>query len=198
MIIIKIERWKNHPTIAHCKVSSLGRVKYRHKIVRQYVDNNGYLAIFINNRVYKVHRLVAESFLGLSEIWQTVDHLDRNRRNNELSNLEVVSELENSTRAKEILVEKPTLNTIMTNTTSVNLEDIIDFQNNVLMFNDTVIHSYADLYKTLGLPQVNVCLKNLRKAINNKTKYCGGFWILQPILKEKDNIVEATNAHPAM
>ena len=48
---------------------------------------NGYLRVTINQKTYLVHRMVAETFLPNPENKPTVDHLDRNRANNNLSNL---------------------------------------------------------------------------------------------------------------
>ena len=48
---------------------------------------NGYLRVTIHQKAYAVHRLVAETFLPNPEHKPTVDHIDRNRANNNLSNL---------------------------------------------------------------------------------------------------------------
>lgn len=50
-------------------------------------DNKGYLIAKVNNRAYKVHRLVAETFIPNPENLPTVDHIDRSKDNNSVKNL---------------------------------------------------------------------------------------------------------------
>ncbi|CAE7357887.1 unnamed protein product [Symbiodinium natans] len=56
----------------------------------------GYLTVTILGKHYFVHRLVATTFIGLptAEKWQ-VNHIDRDRGNNQVANLEYVSPAEN-------------------------------------------------------------------------------------------------------
>lgn len=62
------------------------------KIKKPFINKaNGYLTVdlYKNNKSQKVpiHRLVAEAFLPNEENKPTVDHIDKNRTNNKLSNL---------------------------------------------------------------------------------------------------------------
>lgn len=94
------------------EVSNLGRVRSTFKIIkrssgRQHTrvskilkpatDNRGYLrvAVSYNNKLItlKVHRVVAEVFIGKSEL--TVNHIDGNKQNNRVENLEWMSALDN-------------------------------------------------------------------------------------------------------
>ena len=61
----------------------------------------------LNNRLYSIHRLVLMTWRPLPNDGtpMTVDHLDSNRRNNHLDNLEWVSEKENLRRASENLAK---------------------------------------------------------------------------------------------
>lgn len=47
----------------------------------------GYRQIQFNKKRYMVHRLVAETFLPNPNGYTIVDHIDRNRQNNDVSNL---------------------------------------------------------------------------------------------------------------
>lgn len=73
-------------------VSNLGRVKNSHKILKFYRINSGYLCIdFTVNKIkkkYLVHRLVAENFLDNTERLPEVNHINENKDDNSVANLE--------------------------------------------------------------------------------------------------------------
>ena len=100
MIKIVWERWKKVPELDSVKVSSLGRVKINGNLIRPKVSNTGYFIVEVEDRIYFVHRLVAKAFLKHNlERYETIDHIDSNRRNNEVSNLEIVTAEDNQARA---------------------------------------------------------------------------------------------------
>ena len=70
----------------------------RKRAVKLSMNSGGYLCA----NGLPVHRLVASTFLKYFP-GATVDHLDSNKRNNRLSNLEYVSSKENLRRACEKL-----------------------------------------------------------------------------------------------
>jgi hypothetical protein len=75
-------------------VSNLGQIKSKFKVVKSHLDKHGYLIVrFKINKKQKnmfVHRLVAEAFIKNPLNLPQVNHIDFNRANNELSNLEWV------------------------------------------------------------------------------------------------------------
>ncbi len=62
-------------------------------------DRQGYRMIRLIHRTRKVHRLVAEAFIGPIASGLTVNHLDGNKANNDVENLEIVTRAENSQHA---------------------------------------------------------------------------------------------------
>ncbi|AFE88096.1 HNH endonuclease [Lactococcus phage ASCC532] len=63
---------------------------------KQSTNNYGYKVTKINGKQEKVHRIVMEAFHGKSDL--TVDHIDGNKENNNLTNLEYVTQTENAKR----------------------------------------------------------------------------------------------------
>ena len=103
----KEEIWKVYPDYPFIQVSSLGRVRTTDRVVtckngkkqfvkgrvlKQYHDYYGYMYVqFYENgkRVtLKVHRMVAIAFIPNSDNLPQVNHIDCNRSNNVVSNLE--------------------------------------------------------------------------------------------------------------
>ena len=88
------------------QVSNLGNVKSmkfnKEKILKAYKNTYGYPTVGLRiNRLAKikqVHQLVAESFLNHKsfKMQLVVNHIDFNRDNNTVENLEIISQRENS------------------------------------------------------------------------------------------------------
>ena len=90
------------------QVSNLGNIKSfrygKEKQMKQSKDSSGYLKLDLNfNGIQKtrtIHQLVAESFLNhkASGMKLVVNHIDLNKTNNNIDNLEIVTIRENSNR----------------------------------------------------------------------------------------------------
>ena len=68
--------------------------KYEKWIERKVKPDRGYIRIQIGGKLCRVHRLIMEAFEGPSE--QEVDHIDRNKTNNNFENLHYCSRSENA------------------------------------------------------------------------------------------------------
>lgn len=87
---------KQHPTLTHIKISEDGNKilsSLSGKLLKTWVNENGYalVTITLSSGVYKkyrVHRLVAETYLGIPDKVYDVHHKDHNKLNNHYSNLE--------------------------------------------------------------------------------------------------------------
>lgn len=113
------EIWKDVPNYEfQYQVSNLGRVKslsrigsrgcnIKEKILKAGISSNGYLSVSLygdkSGKTYNVHQLMATAFLNHKACGYklVVDHIDNNRRNNNLENLQIVTSRENSTKDRK-------------------------------------------------------------------------------------------------
>lgn len=104
------EIWKEVPnTNGDYQVSTLGRVKSRKwgewKILNPHTEKNGYKGLKIRyanadkRKTVLVHWLVAEVFLERPEGKVEINHIDSNRTNNNVNNLEFVTSSGNTEHA---------------------------------------------------------------------------------------------------
>ena len=71
------------------------RRKSNKRIVAESITTNGYIQCKLNNRNYRKHRIIAIQFIPNPDNLPDVDHIDRNRQNNHISNLQWVNNSSN-------------------------------------------------------------------------------------------------------
>lgn len=99
---MKVVRYKEKYLVSDKGDVYIETKKYTKK-KRQSTDTYGYKVTTINGKSEKVHRIVMEAFKGKSDL--TVDHLNMNKKDNRLENLEYVTAGENAKRACGIKVK---------------------------------------------------------------------------------------------
>lgn len=102
---IEIERWKYNKDY-DLWVSTMGNIKDKDKKDIEFALGDGYISVVVNRKIIPVHRLVMETYKPNN--WMdvlTVDHLNHNKRDNRLCNLEWVTEKENKRRADRDLIK---------------------------------------------------------------------------------------------
>lgn len=125
-----MEIWKKIEGYENYSVSNKGRVrndKYKRYLNPQ--NSNGYLVVRLyndsNNKIFKVHRLVAIAFLPNPENLSDVNHKDEDKSNNHIDNLEwcthkynmkygtiICRKIKNDPNTKSVLVDGKLFNTI--------------------------------------------------------------------------------------
>lgn len=117
MRLVPAEEWRPAPGyVGRYEVSNLGRVRSLDAIVRfgstrrpvkgrvlsTRCLSNGYPSCNLFGRAVRVHRLVAEAFLGPSPMGrEQVNHKDCDKKNSSAENLEWSSSLENMRHARD-------------------------------------------------------------------------------------------------
>ena len=166
-IKFKVERWKYNEEY-QIYVSSLGRFKDEHKKdIKILIGSNGYCMVNTWKGLKAAHRLVLMTYKPLESMDNlTVDHLNHNKRNNELSNLEWVTKQMNLQRAKKDFIQLDINNQKQIKTGKLlfnNIEDAADYVIKTMVLNGSN-------------PNRDNIKKKINKAISTKTLYCNRKW----------------------
>ena len=99
------ERWIPAYEYPMYEVSNTGYIRNAHtkKILKTQINKQGYKTLSLSKdgkaRTVRVNRLIAQSFYGGSFDGLDVDHVDTNKQNNHISNLEWCTNKENMAHA---------------------------------------------------------------------------------------------------
>ena len=100
-------RWIDALDLPQYEVSDNGNIRNKKtgRILKQFPSTGGYMQLMLRqnkqNKTVRVNRLVAESFYCEYRPGLDVDHLDGNKKNNRLDNLDFCTRKENIRRAFE-------------------------------------------------------------------------------------------------
>lgn len=100
-----MEYWKFVYGYPHLIVSNTGKVRslIYDREIKPFVSNRGYQRVALCKdktiKTVSVHRLVAEAFIPNPNGYDTVDHIDGNKLNNNVNNLQWISRADNIRKA---------------------------------------------------------------------------------------------------
>jgi hypothetical protein len=139
-------------------VSSLGRFKNSKGIImKDYKPHHsGYIYVRVNKDKYALHRLIAFTFLENPENKPFVNHIDGDKTNNALINIEWNTPNENSLHSNKIGLNKG------------NKRKIVQYDLEMNKIQD--FNSIVEASKNLNMSQ-----SNIKAVLYNKQKTAGGF-----------------------
>lgn len=176
----EIEIWKRIEDTEY-SVSNLGRIKRHYKRAKERIvksfSKNSYLAVnlYSHNSIkqFYVHRLVAQNFLPNKENLPQVNHIDGNKENNVVENLEWCTALENQTHKINVLGK----NSRGPNNPMYNKKGIASPVFKGFIYQKTlegkVINKFETTMAASKATKINRCSINL--CILGKIKTAGGF-----------------------
>ena len=145
------------------------------KFMKLYINSNGYVTVGLTKdkkqKGYMVHRLVAEAFLPKIDPDKTqINHIDENKQNNCVSNLEWCTAKENVNYGTCIIRRS-----FKQRFTNKNRRPIISIDE---QGNETEYLSTQDASRKIGAAQSNIW-----HAINKGTKCSGYYWRYKEVEK---------------
>lgn len=155
------EKWININNYPNYKVSSYGRIMNirTKRLLKQHKNSHGYLEVnlYKNNRgkTFQVHSVVYHNFKEEDTIGFIVNHIDGNKTNNNINNLEKITYKENNLHAEYVI------NTHQT-------------KKPVAQYND--LYELVNTFPSIAQAQRKTGINNISRAIKNKSKAGSYFW----------------------
>lgn len=154
-----IEEWRETIQDEYYYVSSEGRVKHDGRFLSGSIHKDGYIFVNIRGNQYAKHRLVAEAFIPNPENKPFVNHIDGNKQNNRVENLEWCTQSENIKHAHQTNLQPSGLSTYRGKFTFEQREEIKRIW-------DSGMFSRRQLAEKFGVS--HTCINDI---INDKYKY---------------------------
>lgn len=124
-----IEQWKTIEGFCNYEVSNFGDVRlkdtyrktvtgtrlYKGKMIAINQQKGGYLTVYMKNdsgvwKTVSIHRIVAKAFIPNPDNKREVNHIDGDKKNNKLDNLEWTTAKENQRHARKLGLNRTELN----------------------------------------------------------------------------------------
>ena len=153
------EEWKVTAQDEYYKVSSEGRISHNGRILSGSIHKDGYIFVNIRGKQYPKHRVVAEAFIPNPEGKPFVNHIDGNKQNNKVENLEWCTQSENIKHSYENNLQPKGLSTYKGKFTAEQREEIKEQW-------DSGQYSQRELGRIYGVS--HTCIGSI---INDKYKY---------------------------
>lgn len=159
------------------QVSNSGRIKSlkyanqygvfkREKILRKRYDKKGYLHVYLYDKnmkkSFKLHRLIAETFIPNPENKPQVNHINGIKDDNRVENLEWCTNQENQIHAFKIGLQKIKVGSLNPNAKKVNLYDL---KGNYINTFGSIKEAQMYLHKNIS--HISDCCKGKRKTAGN-------------------------------
>lgn len=154
-----LEVWVKTKQDDYYEVSNFGRVRHDGRILSGSIQNDGYIRVTIRGKSYPKHRVVAEAFIENPNDYPVVNHIDGNKQNNQVSNLEWCTQSENIKHAYENDMSPKGLNTYKGKFT-------VEEREKIKKDYDTGLYSHRQLAE-----KYNVSHSCIGSILNDKYKY---------------------------
>lgn len=153
----EVELWKRID--ADYDVSNQGRVRHGKRILSGSVHSDNYILVTLHGKQIPIHRLVAEAFIPNCEKKPEVNHIDGNKMNNAVDNLEWTTRAENQKHAVDNGLQPKPAKTYQGKFTAEQREEIKHLW-------DSGMFSRRQLSKKFGVS--HTCINDI---LNDKYKY---------------------------
>ena len=176
------EIWKPITDFPNYEVSSKGRVKSKYKniIMKLQKTYAGYLKICLKNNEGKylscsAHRLVAKEFIDNPENKPTVDHIDKNKQNNCVSNLRWATMTEQNLHVHKDVTFLKTINYRPIYRINNDTNEIIDLHESISHAALWIIDNKLTSIKNKDKNNISIISSKISAVGNNKRNIAYGF-----------------------
>ena len=167
------EIWKEFPLDSRYSISTFGRVKGPRKILSLQHDKDGYPVFMVWSSVthpldgkrcklHKVHRAVAQTFIGAIPPGMVINHLNGVKQDNHLNNLQITTISDNTQHGFTVLNRKVHLIRAKGEkhgNSKLSEKDVLEIRRRL-----SLGESQKDLAAEFKTPKPNISAIHLRKA----------------------------------
>ena len=154
------ENWITIKQNNNYEVSNFGNVRNKKtkRILKPSISNKGYYLVALSNKgkshTYTIHKLVMEHFNRCAFDYEVINHIDHNKLNNNINNLEYITQRENVIKAVEH--------------GKIKVKSVEQYDKN---------NNFIQLFKSISEAhrKTNVAISDIHRCCNNERKMAGGY-----------------------